>query len=62
MKKQYINPATSIFDIQMQHQVLAGSGGVTKNSDGDVESVGIGGDYDGTSPIKSRGGSLWDED
>ena len=60
MKKTYINPTISVFQMQMQHHVLAGSG-VTTNSDGDVKSVGFGGDYGG-SGIKSRQGSFWDDD
>lgn len=61
MKKTYINPTISVFQMQMQQHVLAGSG-VTKNASGEVQSVGFGGDYDGTSPIKSRQGSIWGDD
>ena len=60
MKKTYINPTISVFQMQMQQHVLAGS--VGKDGNGDVQSVGFSGDYDGTSPIKSRQGSIWDDD
>ena len=60
MRKTYINPMTYVFQMQMQHHVLTGSG-VTTNSDGDVESVGYGGDYDGNG-FKSRRGGFWDDD
>lgn len=61
MKKQYINPTTYIFEMQMENHVLAGSG-ITKNASGEVESVGIGGgDYSG-SGMKSRQSGLWDDE
>lgn len=60
MKKQYINPTTNIFEMQMENHVLAGSG-ITKSAAGDVESVGVGGDYSGTG-LKSRQAGLWDDE
>ena len=60
MKKTYINPTISVFQMQMQQHVLAGSG-VTTNANGEVQSVGFGGDYNG-SGIKSRQGSFWDDE
>ena len=51
---------TYVFQMQMQHHVLTGSG-VTTNSDGDVVSVGFGGDYDGNG-FKSRQGGFWDDE
>ena len=62
MKKTYINPTTSVFQMQMQQHVLAGSG-VTKNASGEVQSVGIGGDFDsGSMVVKGRSGSVWGDD
>ena len=63
MKKQYIKPVTLILEMNMQHHVMTGSG-VQTNSDGDVETVGIGGEYDGNG-FKSRGndwGKVWDDE
>lgn len=59
MKKQYIIPATNVFDLQMQHHVLAGS--VTQDGNGTVQTVGVGGDYAG-GEVLSRFGDLWDDD
>ena len=62
MKKQYINPTMSIFNVEMQNQLLAGSG-VNKSGD-TVQSVGISGsDFDsGSMVVKGRSGSVWGYD
>lgn len=61
MKKQYINPSMSIFNVEMQNQLLAGSG-INKSGD-NVQSVGFGGDFNSeTMVVKGRGGNVWGDD
>ena len=61
MKKNYVNPNTTITLVETQYQLLAGS--VTTNGNGEVESVGMGGEYTGdASGIGSRGRGGWDDE
>jgi len=51
MKKNYIEPSIEVVKL-MPAQFLAASGnGVNMNSDGDVESIDDGGDYDNSVTI-----------
>ena len=49
MKKTYQNPTMHVIEIELQQMI--------------AESIGMGSNYDGTSPIQSRrGGFFWDDD
>ena len=51
----------SIFNVEMQNQLLAGSG-INKSGD-NVQSVGFGGDFNSeTMVVKGRGGNVWGDD
>lgn len=61
MKKNYIKPESIAVELKLNKQIMAGS--VTQNAQGEVESVGGGGDYQGTADgVLSRGFSFGDEE
>ncbi len=61
MKKYYVNPETTITLVETQYQLLAGS--ITTDGNGDVQSVGMGGEYTGgAGGVLSRERGGWDDE
>lgn len=59
--KAYIKPSIEVNVIAVEHALMAGS--VTTDSNGNVESVSGGGDYEGGAILGNESGSVWgDED
>lgn len=61
MKKNYIKPESIAVELKLNKQIMAGS--VTENAQGEVESVGGGGNYTGNEGgILSRSFGFGDEE